>query len=233
MLKSTSPQLQFVICRKSSDLPTFAKAELHLHEVDANVMLPTLNKCQKQEQKGIIVQDQLWIVAFVQMTDIDVKLILACTNGPNGKYPLFLFTPVPNAAMEEDPYIFLSLTSAARHLQTLVPTSRVFSVFGRELLSRTFSTIWSQQTNIPLIPEPYYHCKITYLTSETLELNRRQLDPISTAQIRPAGPSDLVGVARLCREFAESSVLHFSCYSLFVFSMFLAASIHFEGRGGP
>jgi hypothetical protein len=156
--------------------------------------------------KKVIAQDHLWIVAFVRTPVCAVKLILACTDGLTGKYPLFLFTPVPYAAMKDDAYIYPSLISAARHLQTHLPTHRIYSVFGRDILSRTFATIWTQQTNIPLISEPYYHCKITYLTRTALELNRRELPSIPMAQIRPAEPGDWEGVAKICHGFAATSV---------------------------
>jgi len=222
--------LEFIICNKSSSLPDFVWLELQQHEVDANVVLPVLNKCRSRERKGVIAQDHLWIVAFVRTPVCTVKLILACTDGLTGKYPLFLFTPLPCAAMKDDPYIFHSLTSAARHLQTRLPTHRIYSVFGRDLLSRTFATIWTQQTNIPLILEPYYHCKITYLTPTALELNRRELPSIPMAQIRPAETRDWEGVTKLCHGFADTSVCHLSFCNFFSYSIILVAPIYYDGR---
>jgi len=230
MTKPLPADLEFIICDDTSLLPDFVWSELQQSEVDANVVLPVLNKCRKREKIGVIAQDHLWIVAFVRTPVCAVKLILACTDGMTGKYPLFLFTPLPCAAMEEDPYIYHSLNSAAWYLQTRLPTHRIYSVFGRDLLSRTFATIWAQQTNIPLISEPYYHCKITYLTRTALDLNRRELPSIPKAQIRPAELGDWEGVAKLCHGFADTSVRHLSFYNFFSYSIILVAPIHSDGR---
>jgi hypothetical protein len=194
-------------------LPRIAWTVLHQHEVDANVILPVLDKC---ELKGIIPQDHLWIVVTFVQTPVSVKLILACTDGLTGKYPLFLFTPVPFAAMKDDAYIYPSLSIAARYLQANVPTHRVYSVFGREMLARTFATIWAKQTTIPSIAEPYYHCKITYTTPTTLERSRRELPPLPTAQIRPAEQSDCEGVARIFHNVAADKVLDSFCNTILI-----------------
>lgn len=207
MSEPASLPLDFLFCRKPSEVPDFVWACLYQHEVNANTILPILEKCWTQEKRGVIPQDHLWIVAFVQTPVYTVKLILACTNSITGKYPLFVFTPGP---LKNDAYLYPSLTSAARHLKSLVPPQRIYSVFGRDLLSRTFADIWTKQTNIPLIADPYYCCKISYLTRTTLELRRRKQDPILTAEVRPAVQRDWDAVARLCKEFAATSVLHFS-----------------------
>jgi hypothetical protein len=232
MSKPTSDNLDVFVCRKPSELPPPALTVLHQHEIDANVILPILNKCRRHEQKGIISQDHLWIVVFVRSPVYAVKLILACTDGLTGKYPLFLFTPLPYAVMKDDASIYPSLFSMARHLQAHVPTHRVFSVFGRELLARTFATIWAQQTKIPFIVDPYYHCKITYLTPTTLEHSRRELPPIPTAQIRPAEQRDWEGVARICHDFAADAVRELS-WNTFSYSLFVVAPLHSDQRRRP
>ena len=224
MSELASPSLEFVFCRRASEVPDFALKSLCQHEVDANTILPILEKCRKQEKMGIVPQDHLWIVAFIRTPVCTVKLILTCTDGMTGKYPLFIFMPGP---LKNDAYLFPALTFAARHLKSLVPTQRIYSVFARDLLSRTFASIWTGQTNIPLIPDPYYCCKISYLTPATLEFRRRQLAPIPTAEIRPAEQRDEDAVARLCHGFAATSVLHFPFY-MFLMLKFSAGTIHLD-----
>jgi hypothetical protein len=214
MSETIAPTLNVAVCRKASELPPFAWNALRRHDVDGNVILPILEKCRWKEKNGIILQDHLWIVVFVQTSVCAVKLIVACTDGLTGKYPLFLFTPVPYAAMKDDEYIYVSLASAADHLRLHVPTRRIYSVFGRTLMARTFATIWKQKTNISFILDPYYDCHISFLTRATLEAKRREHEPIPTAQIRPAEPKDSEGVARLCYGFAATSVRYVSCYRL-------------------
>jgi len=80
-----------------------------------------------------------------------------------------------------------SLVSAARQLLAHVPTHRIYSVFGRDILSRMFATIWTHQTNIPNISDPCYLGRIMYLTRATLELKKRELPSLPMAQICPAG----------------------------------------------
>jgi len=231
-MSESTPVLELILCHKPSDLPSFAWTELYQHEVDANVILPILNKCLKKEKEGIMAQDHFWIVTFVRTPVYSVKLILACTDGVTGKYPVFLFTPIPYVAMEDDAYLYQSLFSAVRHLQTAVPTHRIYSVFGRVMLARMFAIIWTQQTNIPVISDAYYHCKITYLTCATFELKKSELPSIPMAQIRPAELRDWEGVARLCYYFADRLVLHLSC-STFLYLPFCIAPIHPDGRSSP
>jgi hypothetical protein len=223
MSEAIAPTLEFIVCRKPSDFPSFAWTALQRHEVNANVILPILNKCWRNEKTGIISQDHLWIVAFVRTSVCAVKLIMACTDGLTGKYPLFLFTPVPYAAIKDDGYIYPSLASAMHHLRHHLPTQRIYSVFGPTLLARTFATIWKQQTNISFILEPYYDSKISFITRAALEAKRRELEPIPTAQIRPAEAKDSEGVARLCHGFAATSVRYMSCYRFPYSKVFLGS----------
>jgi hypothetical protein len=109
------------------------------------------------------------------------------------------------------------------HLRHHLPTQRIYSVFGPTLLARTFATIWKQQTNISFILEPYYDSKISFITRAALEAKRRELEPIPTAQIRPAEAKDSEGVARLCHGFAATSVRYMSCYRFPYSKVFLGS----------
>jgi len=155
-------------CRRATDFPTFALDALRRHEVNANVILPIHLKCLKQEQAGNSVRDHLWVVVYTPIS-YDVKLIMSCTDGPTGKYPVFLFTPTPYAAIHSDPNTYSALHVAAVELCKALPSQlhRVYSVFGPEILCRTFVTLWSNHVGVPIDPVPYYQAKISYLTSET------------------------------------------------------------------
>jgi len=201
---STSPQisssLRHLTCKRASDLPDFAWMALYRNEVNANVILPILLKCLKQENAGIPVQDHLWIVVYTPIS-YDVKLILSCTDSLTGKYPVFLFTPIPYPSIQSDPDTYPSLVAAVA-LCRVLPFNRVYSVFGPKILCRTFVTLWSKRTGIPINPVPYYEAKISYLTSETFVDAMSPLHQLVPGEMRPAERKDLAGVANLCFKFA-------------------------------
>ena len=212
---ATSPKIpssfHIFTCTKASDFPPFAWDALRRQEVNANVILPILLKCLKQEQAGMPVWDHLWIVVYTPVS-YDVKVILSCTDGLTGKYPVFLFTPNPYPAIHSDLDTYPALEAAAVQLRQALPSKlhRVYSVFGPEILCRTFVTLWSKHTRIPINPIPYYEAKISYLTSETFVDAIHQLVP---GEMRPAEKRDLDGVAKLCFQFATV------CNTLLVFSV--------------
>src|SRR6266704_3682756 len=93
-----SSSLYHFTCKRASDCPPFAWDALRRHEVNANVILPILPKCLKQEHAGVPVRDHLWIIVYTPIS-YDVKLILSCTDGLTGNYPVFLFTPTQYPAI--------------------------------------------------------------------------------------------------------------------------------------
>ena len=174
------------------------------NEGNANVILPILLKCLKQEHAGIPVQDHLWIVVYTPIS-YDVKLILSCTDGLTGKYPVFLFTPIPYPSIQSDPdNTYACLEVAAVELCRALPFEfhRVYSVFGPEILCRTFVTLWSKRTGIQINRVPYYEAKVSYLTLETFVDAMSPLHQLVPGEMRPAERKDLAGVANLCFKFA-------------------------------
>jgi hypothetical protein len=181
-----------------------------LHEVNANVILPILIKCWEKENSGDVIEDHLWIVVYQKTgNSFEVKVVVSCTDGLTGPYPIFLFSPLPSD-FHQDRSILPSLSLAARELYRNVSPRRVYSVFGPEVLSRTFASIWTTTTGIQLAQDPYYYsCKISYLTLGTLIEMELPLSPDRTGYLRPAVQTDLEGIARLNFLFAADAVCRF------------------------
>jgi hypothetical protein len=200
-----SPSQFYVkVATKPSDLPTDARATLETDPIKANVILPTLLKCQGEELNGHPPRDHVWVVVYGGGR---VKLIAASTDGYMGKYPIFLFSPLSDSQLSRgrEP-IFPALDMAAQAILQNVLPQRVYSVFGTELLAKPFATLWSQMTGIQAELVPYYLAKISYATRETLV---RPMSPNDAHGIRRAVPGDIQGIAELCYRFARDSVCLF------------------------
>jgi len=209
-MPALTTDLNVLVCQKARDVPDFVLESLQLHEVNANVILPTLIKCCEKENSGGVIKDHLWIVVYKNTGDsFEVKVVVSCTDGLIGKYPIFLFSPLPSDS-HQDRLMLPSLTLAARELFLNVSPRRVYSVFGPEVLSRTFAGIWTTNTNIQLAQDPYYYsCKISYLTLGTLIEKELPLASDQTGYLRPAVQTDVEGVARLNFLFAADAVCRF------------------------
>ncbi|KAF9523821.1 hypothetical protein CPB83DRAFT_839380 [Crepidotus variabilis] len=206
-MPSVSPQgLQTLVCSKASDVPSFVIDILFQDEVHSNVVLPTLLKCALLERMGTPLLGQLWIICFVWNGNIcEIKLIATCTDGMMGKYPVFLYSPVPYSSLHSDPSIRTALDAAGRELFKNVSTRRVYSVFGVDILSRTFVEIWTKNTRIQPMAEPYYSSYISYCTPQTFINKSLTLPYGEYCDLRQATVNDRDGVARLNYIFAKDS----------------------------
>lgn len=209
-MPDSTPSLEVFVCHKARDVPSFVFDALRANEVNSNVILPILLKCLEKERAGHVIKDHLWIVVYYRtLSSIEVQIVLSCTDGLTGKYPIFLFTPLPSI-LDRKSTIYSALLSAARELSANVNPRRVFSVFGPEVLSRTFASIWTLNTKIQLAENPFYYlCKISYLTQDTLVQRELPIPPNHVGYLRPAVDPDLESVARLCFLFAADSVCLF------------------------
>jgi len=165
------------------------------------------------EQRGSFTPNQLWIIIFTSGRQPEVKLIASCTDGLTGNYPIFIFTPIPTQRIEHDKTILSSeLNILIRELLANVDRRRVYSVFALERLSRMFASLWMEATNIPVLRDPYYEAKISFLTAQTFKRHDPPLPPNETCNLRPAVRADREQVARLCYEFAAESVCFLFCF---------------------
>ncbi len=128
-----------------------------------------------------------------------------------GRYPLFIYTPIPYSRLSSQQYANLNVAAMkllVTHLLAHVPPSRVYSVFGQEILVNIFSRLWTQKTHIEALLEPYYDAKIGYSTAATVATHdvRYHENPNEESEIRLARPEDRHAVANLAHGFASDCV---------------------------
>lgn len=214
----------------SSEIPGLVWQTLRVHERNANVILPYLERCHAMERSGsLLPTPQLWIscTTFHRDAAPSVDFVLSSTEGPLGPYPVFIVTTLSRTVSQES--VRRRLQSMAFELQRAVHPSRVFSVFALEPIARSFAAIWTAYTGIPLHPtEPeYYAARISYCTKHTFK-NHESSPPSPDIRLRLATTADVPQVARLGHGFAAESVriLHASLLSILL-TMFLIQDPYF------
>ncbi|KAF9479092.1 hypothetical protein BDN70DRAFT_807583 [Pholiota conissans] len=174
-------------------------------QVKANVILPILNKCvAKEHQRQRSLSDHLWIYVYKVYPNGTqrVLFIASCTDGYLGKYPIFVFSPIPYAYLDDNKYVPAIRLLATRMVENIDP-SRVYSIFGPEVVTRKLAAMWTRRTRIPEVPEPYYHAKISYLRPQDLVDTNVAIHPNDRIRIRPAHAGDIPQIAQLCWMFAQ------------------------------
>ena len=145
-----------------------------------------------------------------------LDLVLSCTRGVMGDYPIFLWSPLAQIS----PTWFESrMTKLVDEFSSCVPPQRVFAVFGRTSLVWPFQRQWTARTGHQRHEDPYYEAFYSYCTRDTF-VDR----PWSRAQgheIRLATMDDLHSVGRLCKEFAVEAVCFSLSYSSLLFNFYV------------
>jgi len=117
-----------------------------------------------------------------------------------GSYPVFIANP--NPLNDEDFTSCLQLL--ARTLHRNVPKERVHSIFGPIKISQLFSKMWTQLTGIQT--EAPYDAKISSLRRHAGLQQPLTASESSVFEVGPAGPADIMAIAKLCHAFASDSV---------------------------
>jgi hypothetical protein len=187
------------IAFKASDLSVVVLKALESVPVDASVILPTFYKCLELDKAGRSPRDHLWLAVYTRQGT--VALVLSCTDGYMGAYPVFI---VNTSSIDENDlasYIHLSALTLQRH----VPIERVYSVFGPIKITQLFSGMWTQLTGVQAEAQPYYDAKISCLRRESLQ--QPVTPPESgTFELGPATEADILPIAKSCHSFAIDSV---------------------------
>lgn len=186
------------VVTKASNLSEVARQALERTPIIASVMLSTLNKCIALDTAGQSPPGHWWIVIY---SGPKVALVLSCTDGYMGKYPIFI---VDTNVMDEKDFI-PSIQLLAHTLQRHVPIERVYSVYGPIEIAQLFSKIWTQSTGVQPEPEPYYDAKISWLRYQDLQQSVTDSES-SKFEVGLAGPTDIGQIAKLCYMFASDSV---------------------------
>lgn len=168
----------------------------------ANVILPHAEKVSSH-QEFLPGSEQLWLV-YSEPATSNIRYILSCTEGPLGKYPLFI---VPIAPIELTPELLQGPMEA--FCEGLLNEAdfrrqRVFSVFSVEAVSKAFASAWEKITEIKRKDAPYYDAFFSICTPETLVRHGPQsMD--EEIELRLAVPQDADKISQLCQEFASTS----------------------------
>lgn len=168
----------------------------------ANVILPHAEKVSRH-QEFLPGSEQLWLV-YSEPATSNIRFILSCTEGPLGKYPLFI---VPIAPTKLTPELLQGpMTAFCEALlnEADFRRQRVFSVFSIEPVAKAFASAWEKITGIKCMDEPYYDALFATCTPETLVRNSPQSDD-EDIELRLAVPQDADKISALCQEFANTS----------------------------
>ena len=210
---------------RASDLSVVARKALESVPVDASVILPTFNKCLELDKVRQSPLDHLWIAIYSRLGT--VTLVLSCTDGYMGAYPIFIVNTIPI----DDNDFASSIHLLALTLQRHVPIERVYSVFGPIKITQLFSRTWTQLTGVQAEAHPYYDAKISSLRRHE-SLQQPVTSESSTFEIGLATQADILPISQSCHAFAWDSVSYrFPSVSHSSAKYLLTAPFHVD-RGG-
>ena len=185
---------------------------------DSNIILPHALKSLAEEKSGELpVSNQVWI-ACSSYNPRTVDLVLSCTEGPMGSYPIFIFSTRPFASLTHE-YLLPRLVALARKLREAVPIKRVYSVFAPEPITQLFASLWTEATGVEgYTDEPYYAAKLSYCTKRSIVNRQTIVHADLVYDLRPAINDDILDVAELCYDFAAASVSYLHHVLKFIYS---------------
>ncbi|KII93676.1 hypothetical protein PLICRDRAFT_99428 [Plicaturopsis crispa FD-325 SS-3] len=223
---SSSPRLHVTFHSTVGDFLSATYPTLNYHERSANIILA--NALKSASAVDLLTEFQFTADAEVHPASSTSKpdggsfwltlwstqpqssfpvldMVLSCTSWILGNYPIFLWTPNTAAAMSPA-WLTPRVSQLVQSLLDYTAPQRVFSVFGLASLVKCFAKHWTEATGIMPFAEPFYAALFTYCTAETLRPYRDPHYRIPPGHlIRKAASTDLDGVARLCKEFADDS----------------------------
>ena len=182
---------------RASDLSVVPRKALESVPVDASVILPTFNKCLELDKAGKTPPGHLWIAIYSKPGT--VALVLSCTDGYMGAYPVFIVNTNP---IHDNDFVSC-IHQSALTLQRHVPIERVYSVFGPIKIVQLFCRKWTQITGVQAEPHPYYDAKISCLRRH--EILQHPATP-SEYEVGLATQADVLPIAKSCHDFASDSV---------------------------
>ncbi|KAG2368881.1 hypothetical protein BDR07DRAFT_1268896 [Suillus spraguei] len=175
----------------------------------ANLILPHAEKVFGQQKftPKILATGQFWLVCLKPGTS-EIYFILACSEGPLGKYPLYIIPTVPIAGLT--PELLKGSMEALCSALLNEPDfkrERVFSVFSVKEVAEAFVPEWEKVAKINRIQKPYYSAILSVCTERTLVRQQRAPRPSDDVILEPrlAAKQDADQIAVLCHEFAATS----------------------------
>jgi hypothetical protein len=186
---------------RSAPLPSSSPTSLRGHVVSP----PTANATSKQMTANGN-NEPFWLTVWSSPSPFvppTLDIVLSSVNSSMGDFPIFIWTP-RNATLLSSSWMTPRVKLLAEHLLDIVSPCRVFSIFGKTQLVKSFTRSWSDLVRCPIEPEPFYAATYSFCNRETF---KEFHDPLSREDnIRRANMEDLPQVAQLCKEFADDSV---------------------------
>lgn len=184
---------------------------LWAHPRSSNILLADVLQARQREAQTSVGLDvetpppQLWITCSTRTaSQPQVDLILSCTSGPLGAYPIFIYSTQPASCLTPS-FLGPRLTVLIMALLAAVPVERVYSVFAPDLVTKMFAELWTNSTGVEIDPNGvYYHASLSYCTRETFKNDTTTL-PGSAFELQPAREGDIGQVAQLFYLFAAGS----------------------------
>jgi hypothetical protein len=202
-LSSTS-FLTVDVYRHANSLPSSVWDAFRRRERDMNIIYPHAQAQRGREQDN----RQLWMTCSTvtpELREATLDLILTCTEGPIGPYPIFIVPAIDTDALGAE-FLQTRLAQLVDSLLEYVPMERVFSIFAPQATTVAFAHLWSRQTGISFYRDPYYAAKLSRCNSKTF-INQKMSDlPNISYEPRLAVMNDTTAVASLCQDFAATSV---------------------------
>ncbi|KAF8161424.1 acyl-CoA N-acyltransferase [Crassisporium funariophilum] len=200
------PPSNIEVITRAIDLPALARDALEENPINANTILPILNKCVKLDRAGCSPPGHFWVVIYSFTPRKRVLFILACTEGYMGLYPIFIFTPTSSLSLGKNidavkPSLHLLAETLARH----VPVERVYSIFALRIITLVFADCWTRITGTKALQEPYYDAKISFLRRNEGHDRAATVYMDEKLEIKPADIHDVPAVSRLAYLFAKES----------------------------
>ncbi|KAG1757182.1 hypothetical protein EDB19DRAFT_1890983 [Suillus lakei] len=193
----------------STGIPKDVWTALYANAARANLILPHAEKVFGRQKfiPKIDATEQHWLVYSKPGTS-EIQFILSCTEGPLGKYPIFIVPTVPIAVLT--PNLLKNSMEALCSALLNEPgfkRERVFSVFSVEPVTKAFVLAWEKYAKIDHIKEPYYTAIFSMCTANTLIRQQRAARASEDVALepRPAVEQDVENIAVLCYEFAATS----------------------------
>lgn len=201
--------------RNPTSIPQAIIDQLREDALASNVILPHLERLRLQGNEGEIQEGEFWIACTSSVRGSvlppTLDFLLACTTGPAGRFPIFIYSGRAVHAMDMD-FLGDRIPSLVRELlNQQTDKKRVYAVFAVQEVSSKFAEWWYRMTNIAPVPQPYFFASHTYCTSSTFcDVNSQVTPPGWLTEIRLAKTEDIQWAANLCQGFATESVSHFS-----------------------
>ncbi len=172
-----------------------------------NIMYPQIAHAIMQEIGGFLGNDSVWITCASGAQGEVPDLVLSCSEDSLGsKLPIFIASSHPVSMLKNRDFLAPLLLELITTLRNEVSDARVFSVFAPDQVTVTFAELWTSETGIAREFHPYYSATYARCTKKTFKNRQFTILGDATYEMRLAVESDVKSVAKLCYDFASTSV---------------------------